>query len=140
MRLSKRARYGTLALVDLALYQGHQPVKLNEIAERQQISLRYLAHLIHPLVAAGIVKTVRGPSGGIMLARSSDSINFAEIIEILEGSLAFVKCVDDPHSCARSPSCVTRRAWLKLTAGFDKMLRSTSLKDLAEECNKMECL
>ncbi len=140
MKLSKRARYGTLALVDLALHAGKRPVKLEDIAARQQISLRYLAQLVRPLVVGGVIKTVRGPTGGIMLARGAESINLSEVITLLEGSLAFVKCVDDPQTCPRSPSCVTRGAWVKITAGFDGMLRSTSLKDLAEECKKVDCM
>ncbi len=140
MKLSKRARYGTLALVDLALHQGQRPIRLNDIAERQLISLRYLEHLVQPLVSGGIIKTVRGPSGGLMLARPSDQINLAEIIKLLEGSLAFVKCVDDEQLCARSSSCITRSIWVKLTENFDDMLRSMSLKDLAEECEKVDCL
>lgn len=60
MKLSTRARYGTRALLDLALHWGEGPILLKGIAQRQRISLSYLEHLISPLIAAGIVKSTRG--------------------------------------------------------------------------------
>ncbi|MCR4393680.1 MAG: Rrf2 family transcriptional regulator, partial [Dehalococcoidales bacterium] len=92
MKLSTRTRYGMRALVDLALHGAGETVQLKEIAERQQISLSYLEHLIIPLIAAGFVKSVRGAKGGIKLAKSPDHISLKMIMEVLEGPLAPVDC------------------------------------------------
>ena len=87
MRLSTKGRYGTRALLELALRQGEGPVPLRDIAQRQQISLPYLQHLITPLIAAGIVRSIRGARGGVLLARPPEEIRLSEIIQLLECSI-----------------------------------------------------
>ena len=67
MKLSTRGQYGTRALLELALHQGERPVLLRDIAQRQQISLQYLEHLISPLIAGGMVRSTRGARGGVSL-------------------------------------------------------------------------
>ena len=111
MKLSTRARYGTRALLDLAIQGSGEPVSLKDIAKRQQISLQYLEHLMTPLIAAGLVRSVRGPKGGVMLAKPPEKIMLSEIIQLLEGSIAPVDCVDNPKLCPRSGLCVTRDIW-----------------------------
>jgi Rrf2 family cysteine metabolism transcriptional repressor len=86
MRLSTRGRYGTRALLDLALHHGEEPVLLKDIAEREQISVRYLEHLITPLIAGGILRTTRGAKGGVSLAKPPREIKLSEVIQLLEGS------------------------------------------------------
>ena len=132
MKLSTRGRYGTRALLDLALHQDEKPVLLKDIAEREQISVRYLEHVITPLIAGGIVRTTRGAKGGVSLARPPEEIRLSEIMQLLEGSLAPVECVSRPGICSRSKSCVTRDIWEELTQAMDGILRSTTLQDLVE--------
>jgi len=88
MKLSTRARYGTRALLDLAIHQDEAPIALKDVARRQQISVQYLEHLITPLITAGIVRSVRGPKGGVSLARPPKQIVLSEIFQILEGSIS----------------------------------------------------
>ena len=114
MKLSTRGRYATRALLDLALHQGEEPVFLKDIARRQQISLKYLDHLITPLIAGGVVRTIRGPKGGVSLARPPEEIRLSEIIKLAEGSIVPVACVDDPAICSRSGICATRDIWIEL--------------------------
>ena len=114
MKLSTRGQYGTRALLDLALHKEEAPILLRDIARRQQIPPLYLAHLIAPLVAAGIVRSTRGTGGGVWLARSPQEVKLNEIIQLLEGSLAPVECLDDPKYCSRSDYCVTRDVWVEL--------------------------
>ena len=80
MKLSKRGRYATWALLDLAFNQGEGSVVLKDIARRQQISLRYLDHLVTPLVAAGIMRSTRGPTGGVSLVKAPEEIKLSEAI------------------------------------------------------------
>ena len=138
MRLSTRARYGTRALLDLALHQGDRPVLLKDIAQRQQISLQYLEHLITPLIAGGIVRSTRGPKGGMSLAKPPQEIRLAEVIQLLEGSAAPVECVDNPAVCPRSEFCVTRDIWGELKKAIDGVLDSTTLRDLVERQKRKE--
>jgi len=132
MKLSTKGRYGTRALLDLALHQNGEPVALKDIAQRQQISVRYLEHLVAPLIAAGIARSVRGARGGVLLTRAPEEIKLSEVINLLEGSIAPVECVDKPELCARSSSCVTRDVWGELKRAMDAVLESVTLRDLIE--------
>ena len=134
MKLSTRTRYGTRALLELALHEGEGPVFLKDIARQQQISLPYLEHLIAPLIAGGIIRSTKGPKGGISLARKPGDIKLIEITQLLEGSMAPVECVDNPEACSlkRSGFCVTRDVWTRLKEVMDGVLESITLQDLVE--------
>ena len=131
MKLSTKGRYGTRALLDIALHQeGLVPLK--DIAQRQQISLPYLEHLITPLIEGGVIRSTRGVGGGVSLVKSPEEIQLSEVIGLLEGSLAPAKCVTDPSVCNLSEFCVTRDIWSELKAAMDGVLQSTTLQDLVE--------
>ncbi len=132
MRVSTRGQYGTRALLDLAIHKGEKPVLLRDIAKRQQISLSYLEHVVTPLIAGGIVRSTRGPKGGVFLAKPPDEIRLGEAIQLLEGSIAPVECVDNPGVCGRSEFCVTRDVWNELKKAMDGVLESITLQDLVE--------
>ena len=132
MKLSTRGRYATRALLDLAFHQEEEPVLLKDIAQRQQISLRYLEHLITPLVAAGIIRSTRGVRGGVWLVKPPQEIKLSEVIRLLEGSIAPVECVNNPGICIRSELCVTRDIWGELKRAIDDVLESTTLQNLVE--------
>jgi len=132
MKLSTRGRYGTRALLELALHHGKGPVPLKDIAQSQQISLPYLEHLITPLIAGGIVWSIRGARGGVSLARPPEEIRLSEVLQLLEGSIALVECVNDPKYCSRSDFCVTKDIWGELKKVMDRVLESTTLQDLVE--------
>ncbi|MFC1918998.1 RrF2 family transcriptional regulator [Chloroflexota bacterium] len=138
MKLSTRGRYATRALLDLALQQGDGPATLKDIAGRQQISLRYLEHLVTPLIAAGIVRSSRGPKGGVSLAKHPGEIRLSEVIQLLEGSITPAECVDHPEICNRSESCVTRDIWSELKKAMNNVLESTTLQDLIERQEKKQ--
>jgi Rrf2 family protein len=132
MKLSTRTRYGTRALLELALHKGEGPVLLKDIARQQQISLSYLEHLVAPLIAGGIIRSAKGPRGGISLARKPEDIKLSEVTQLLEGPMAPVECVTNPEVCKRSGVCATRDVWGRLKEAIDSVLESTTLKDLAE--------
>ena len=132
MKLSTKGRYGTRALLDVAIHRVDSPVQLMDVAERQQISLSYLEHLIAPLVAAGIIKSSRGAHGGVSLGRPADDILLIDVVRALEGSVAPVECVDDPAKCSRADSCVTRDLWVETKRAMELVLESTTLADLVQ--------
>ena len=138
MKLSTRARYGTKALLELALHRGEEPVLLKDIAQRQQIPLPYLEHLISPLVQAGIVKTTRGTRGGVSLLRPPEEIILSEVIQLLEGSIAPVECVDNIKTCPRTDLCVTHDIWDEIKEAISKVLESVTLQDLVERQKQKE--
>jgi Rrf2 family cysteine metabolism transcriptional repressor len=132
MKLSTRARYGIRALLDLSIHGIKDPISLKDIAERQEISMSYLEHLINPLVAGGIIRTVRGSKGGIVLVKAPGEIKLSEIVDLLEGSTAPVDCVDSPQNCLRSEDCVTRGVWIQVKEAIDGVLGSITLQELME--------
>lgn len=132
MKLTTKGRYGTRALLDIALHQEEEPITLKEIARRQQIPLPYLEHLIPPLVEGGIIRSTRGVGGGISLAKSPGEIHLSEIIGLLENSTAPAECVENPGVCRRAESCATRDIWSEVKAAMDRVLQSTTLQDLVE--------
>lgn len=116
--------------MDVALNNEAGPVLLKDIARRQDVSAQYLEHLISPLIRAGILRSQRGSRGGISLGRAPEEINLSEVVEILEGSVAPVECVDNPEVCSRSSTCVTRDIWVEMKAATLGVLGATTLKDL----------
>ena len=132
MKLSTRGRYGVRALLDIALHQDEGLISLKDIALRQEVSLPYLEHLITPLVAAGIVKSTRGARGGVLLLKPPIEIKLSEVVQLLEGSIAPVDCVNNPEICHRSTLCATRDIWSEMKKAMIQVLDSTTLQDLVE--------
>jgi Rrf2 family transcriptional regulator, cysteine metabolism repressor len=136
MKISTKGRYATRAMLDLALHYGRTPVLLKDISARQGISLRYLEQIVSPLIAARLINSVRGPHGGIILAKTPGEIRLLDIIQVLEGPVVPVECVDNPCTCTRAPSCVTRDVWNDLARAMQGVLESTTLQDLVEKQKK----
>jgi len=132
MKLSTKGRYGTRALLDLALHQGEGLILLKDIARRQEVSLQYLEHLITPLIVAGLVKSTRGARGGVLLVKPPSEIKLSEVVQLLEGSIAPTDCVNNPDTCHRSGFCATRDIWIDMKKAMIQVLDSTTLQDLVE--------
>lgn len=144
MRLSTKGRYGVRALIDIALNGDSGPVLLKDIANRQGISAQYLEHLVAPLIRAGILRSIRGARGGMALAKPPEQIKLSRVIEVLEGSVAPVECVDNPALCNRSNECAARDVWGDMKAAILGVLDSVTLKDLMDRQRsksqfKLEC-
>lgn len=134
MKLTTKGRYAVMAVVDLASMRSGRPVPLAEIAERQDISLSYLEQLFAKLKKGGVVKSVRGPGGGYMLATSSSAISIAEIIKSVEDDDRMVRCAPTaPGQCLPSNTrCATHDLWEMLTVQMERVLATVSLYDVCE--------
>ena len=133
MKLSTKARYGMRAMVDLALHYTKGPVLLKDIAARQEVSMKYLDHIVSALRASGLVQGTKMRHGGYLLSRPPSRIKAYEVVQAVEGSLALVECVDDPEICHRAHLCVTINLWKKLGESMIQVLRDVTLEDLAKE-------
>jgi Rrf2 family cysteine metabolism transcriptional repressor len=131
MKLSTRTRYGTRAMLDLALNYENGVVSVKEIATRQQVSRKYLEHLLTSLRSAGLVRTLRGAQGGHTLARRPSQINLRDIHDVFEGTEGFVECTTRLEICDTTDGCVTREIWAEIHAACMEILESTTLEDLA---------
>jgi len=132
MKLSTRGRYGVRLMLELALHYGEGPILLKEIAERQGISEKYLWQIINPLKTTGLVTSLRGMHGGYTLGKAPEVITVKEILQILEGSLCLVDCVDNPSLCERAPSCITRDIWGEASRDMQRSLQNTTLAVMVE--------
>jgi len=99
MRLSTKSRYGTRAMLDIAINYEKGPVSVKSLAKRQDISVKYMKQLIPLLKLAGLIRSVRGAGGGYTLSKHADQIKLRDIIDALEGSIFPVDCVDNPEMC-----------------------------------------
>lgn len=141
MKLSTRTRYGTRALLEMALhYDEGRPVQLHLIARRQELSKKYLEQVFTPLREAGVIQSVRGPMGGYLLSRSPEEIRLDEIFRILEGPPHLVDCLEDKYLCPNKEKCPTREIWEKLSLSLVEVLQSISLADLVQRHREINAL
>ncbi len=133
MKLSTRTRYGMRAIIELAQHQGKRPLQLKLIAERQDISVKYLEQLMSLLRSAGFVRSVRGSKGGYVLARPADQIKLSEIFRCLEGPVTTAECTEDESYCERAADCVAREVWKRVETAIHGVLDSIKLSDLVQQ-------
>ena len=134
MRLSTKGRYAVMAMVDLAQHGDGRPVSLAEIAERQEISLCYLEQLFAKLRRGGLVKSVRGPGGGYLLAHGRDETRIADIIGAVDEPIRAVRCTPGSAIGCRGDRsrCLTHDLWEELSNQIHLYLSSVSLGDVCE--------
>ncbi len=126
------------AILELALEYGNEPLQIKSIADRQDISNKYLEQLMAILKASGLVRSVRGPKGGYLLAKSPNEIKLSHIFTSLEGKLATVECIEHPEYCPRCTECVTRQVWAKIQNAILEVLESMTLQDLVDKAHRGE--
>lgn len=130
MKLSTRSRYGTRMMLDMAQHYNEGPTQIGNIAKRQDISVKYLEQLIIPLKKANYIKSVRGPKGGHILAKSPEEITVGEIVNLLEGGITLTDCIEKPDICNRSSHCLTRGVWQEATKAMYNKLNSITLAEM----------
>lgn len=138
MKISTKIRYGTRAMLELASHYGEGPIELKEIAEKEEISLKYLEQVIIPIRTAGYVKSVRGSKGGYILAKPPSEIYLSELVEILDGPVHLVECINNPTACLKSPHCVTRDIWKEVSESINHLFRSITLEDMVRRKREKE--
>jgi Rrf2 family protein len=133
MKLSTMGRYGLRILMDIAEHQKERPVTLQEIARRQDLSQKYLWHVITPMKNAGLIRVTRGAGGGYNLAREPSSITLLDILSAVEGKIQIVPCVNSAASCKRSKHCRAKTAWETLNEVICTSLKGMTLDSLITE-------
>lgn len=130
MKISTKGRYGLRTLMDVSAHQAKGPVNLNDIAERQGISAKYLWQIVNLLKTAGFVRGTRGPKGGYILIRDPADITMLDVIQALEGPVTLVECVDDPACCARGENCVAHSVWEEVSQVIRAALQKITLAEI----------
>lgn len=121
-------------MLDLAIHDEGQYIKVKDIAKRQDLSEKYLEQIISILNKAGYVKSVRGSQGGYRLTREPKEYTVGMILDLTEGSLAPVSCLDQRNEgCERADSCVTLEIWKQIDAAVKSVVDHVTLADLVEK-------
>ena len=140
MKLSTKGRYGLRAMIDLATYSETEPVSIQSIADRQNISERYLEQLMAKLKKAGLVTSTRGAGGGYRLAKETGSISVGDILRALEGDLRAVTCdaQEGEGGCEKADLCVSRYVWQRINASITNAVDTMYLEQLVEKNKEIE--
>jgi len=119
-------------MAELASAYTHNTLSVKELSQLQGLSPKYLEQIMAVLKAAGLVKAVRGLHGGYELATSPESITLCDVYEALEGAPVLVECVAHPETCAMRAKCPTRDTWVELNDAVTRVLKQTTVADLAQ--------
>ena len=134
MLISTKGRYALRVLIDMAEHSSQEYIKLSDIADRQEISEKYLESIVRQLVVNKIVTGLRGKGGGYKLAKAPDEIIVGEVLRFMEGSLAPVACLEDAP-CPRTAECRTLEFWRGLDETIRRYTDSFTVADLTRTDN-----
>lgn len=134
MKISTKGRYALRVLVDLAEHSQNKNVSIREIAERQDISDKYLEGIVARLSAAGYVKSVRGKYGGYRLTKDPKDYTVYDILRVAEDSIALVACLEtEENQCPRSKTCMTLPLWEHMQTQFHEYMSGVTLQDVLDK-------
>ena len=132
MRLSTKCRYGLRAMIDLALFSGRSHVALRDIADRQEISLKYLEQDFSILKRSGLIRSVKGAQGGYLLARPAEDISLYDIIIAMERTIKLNRCLEHDAFCSSEATgyCLVHSIYEDLQGDMERTLRGHSVADI----------
>jgi len=134
--ISTKTKYGLRALINLASHHEGKPVYLKDIAQRENISLRYLENIFTKLRVAGILKSWQGRGGGFSFGCDIKDITLLDIVTTLEDNPSFCSCIEMPESCEKSSSCITRDVLISISKSMKDFLSSITMSSLLEVHDK----
>ena len=138
MMISTKGRYALRTMLDLALNDKGEYIPLRDIAERQNISVKYLEQIVSALTRAGFVRSVRGTGGGYRLVRKPEEYTVGTILRLTEGNLAPVACLEfERNTCPRAADCVTLGVWEKLYSAINNVVDNITLADLVQNTKEV---
>ena len=133
MKLNTKTRYGIRAMIELAMDWGGKGIFQKDISERQQISYKYLDHIISALKTKGLITNVEGKKSGYRLARVPEEITVYDIYKAFEPALQIVDCIGDDGECIKAKHCAAKDLWCGLNKKIIEHLDSVTLKSLADK-------
>jgi Rrf2 family protein len=137
MKLNTKTRYGIRTMVELAMDREGKGLLQKDISERQEISYKYLDHIISALKARGLIVNVEGKKSGYRLSRKPEDITMYDIYKAFEAELTIVDCLSADGRCSRERSCSTQELWFGLNTLIIDYLKKHSLKEIAEKQQKL---
>ena len=133
VKISTKGRYALRVIIDLAMHSEEGFISLKEVAESQNISMKYLEMIVGILNRANFVTSLRGKSGGYKLSKKPAEYTVGAVLKLTEGSLAPISCLDnDASGCERAENCITLPLWKNLNKIVDDYLESVTIQDLID--------
>ena len=140
--LSSRAKYATRALLELTLHHDRRPVQIHDIAERQNIPIKFLEQILLSLKRAGFVQSRKGPGGGYFLAKSPNEITLGAVVRAMDGPIAPISCVSVSGymecGCPDPETCGLRAIWKEARNALAMVMDNTSFADIRERHEAMQ--
>jgi Rrf2 family protein len=136
MRLTRQGDYAVRVMVDLAARAQDAPTPRAQIQARQDIPAAYLAKIVQALARAGLVRTLPGAHGGVMLNAPAEALTLLQVVEAVEGPLHLNRCVVAPGSCPRDRFCSVHPVWLRLQALVTRELDAVTIAALASPASR----
>ncbi len=130
MKLTAKERYAARILLDLAQQNPDSPIPTALLSKNTDVSVQFIEQIMRPLKKANLIKSVRGVSGGHMLAKLPAEISLGDIIRAVSGPINIANCLEMGDKCTRVDSCLTRTAWQRASRAIEKELDSISLEEL----------
>lgn len=131
MKISTKGRYALRLMLDIAAHDQNGPVRIKDIASRQDISNKYLEQIVSHLQKAGYLQSIRGAQGGYLLSRPASEYTVGMILRVTEGNLLPVACLDsEPGGCGRKEHCAAMMVWSQINKAVSKVIDHTTLADL----------
>jgi Rrf2 family protein len=134
MKLSKKAEYALRAITELVTAGGDSPVRIAQISRNEKIPKKFLERILNDLKKGGILKSVRGARGGYILAKEPGDITFADVVRLMDGPLAPLRCVSKyAHvKCSRENICLLKNVMMEVRNAIAGVLETRTFADVAE--------
>lgn len=133
MKLTTKTRYALRALIDLELNSKDTPIQLKDISRRQGISESYLENIFTSLRKHNILGAIKGKKGGFFIKKSPSEITILDVVNAVDEEYILVECVENPHTCPRFETCISRFAWITISNELKRTLSEISLQSLIEK-------
>ncbi len=128
MKLSARSRYAARILLELAQHKGSAPLSAATLSQRTGVSVQFVEQILKPLKQAGITASVRGAAGGHRLSKATNRVSLGDIVRLMEGGICLTVCCGKTHAhCQRQDSCLTRKAWERVSEALERELNAITL-------------
>ncbi|UCH13802.1 MAG: Rrf2 family transcriptional regulator [Bacteroidales bacterium] len=133
MKFNTKTRYGLRTMIELAMLEGDKGILQKDISKNQDISMKYLDHIVAQLKAAGLINNVAGKKSGYRLTRSADKISIYDIYRAFDHDLSIIDCLSEEGLCRRDKMCAARNFWDELNNNIINYMASVKLSDLSEK-------
>ncbi len=138
MRLNTKVRYGLRTMIELAMHGGTAGMLQKDIAERQDIPIKYLDKIIADLKSAGLISNVGGKKSGYKLSREAKSITIYDIYQASEGKIVLLQCLNENTDCCRNERCASQDYWNSLNTEIEALMYGKNLESLAKLQKKLD--